>query len=88
MNQLIDENRRLRNGSNDRDLDDKRQNEQLRSLLAQKETSINKQKSEWAEIYGKMKHEIDDFKRDISMLNQENDRLLKQLEMNDKGARS
>jgi len=36
-----------------------------------------------------MKHEIDDLKRDISMLNQENDRLLKQLEMNDKqGARS
>jgi len=42
MNQLIDENRRLRNGSNDRDHEEKRQNEQLRSLLQQKDNSINK----------------------------------------------
>ncbi len=65
----MEENRRLRNTSQDRSGDAQAQNEQLRSLLAQKESAINKQKSEWAEIYGKMKHEIDDLKRDISMLN-------------------
>lgn len=31
-------------------------------------------------MYGKIKHESDDLKRDIRLLNQENERLVKQLE--------
>lgn len=39
-----------------------------------------RQKQEWADIYGSMKHETDDLKRDIKHLNQENEKLLRQLE--------
>lgn len=39
-----------------------------------------KQKNEWAEIYGNMKRETDGLKRDIRMLNKENERLVKQIE--------
>ena len=40
----------------------------------------SKQKNEWAEIYGNMKRETDGLKRDVRMLNKENERLVKQIE--------
>ena len=49
--------------------------------MQDKDSSSNKQKNEWAEIYGNMKRETDDLKRDIRMLNSENERLVKQLEL-------
>merc|ERR1712060_907886 len=45
-----------------------------------------KQKNEWAEIYGNMKRETDGLKRDIRMLNKENERLVKQIETTKGGA--
>ena len=48
--------------------------------MADKEEIVGKQKSEWAEIYGNMKRETDGLKRDIRMLNKENERLVKQIE--------
>ena len=53
--------------------------------MSDKDNSITKQKNEWAEIYGNMKQEIEDLKRDIKILHQENDNLRKQLEMGGKG---
>ena len=41
---------------------------------------MGKQKTEWAEIYGNMKRETDGLKRDIRMLNKENERLVRQIE--------
>lgn len=41
---------------------------------------VGKQKGEWAEIYGNMKRETDGLKRDIRMLNKENERLVNQIE--------
>ena len=52
----------------------------MRQLLAEKDTVMGKQKNEWAEIYGNMKRETDGLKRDIRMLNKENERLVKQIE--------
>ena len=48
--------------------------------MAEKDELVSKQKSEWAEIYGNMKRESDGLKRDIRMLNKENERLVKQIE--------
>jgi hypothetical protein len=52
----------------------------MRQLLAEKDQITSKQKNEWAEIYGNMKRETDGLKRDIRMLNKENERLVKQIE--------
>jgi len=52
----------------------------MRHLLAEKDQITSKQKNEWAEIYGNMKRETDGLKRDIRMLNKENERLVKQIE--------
>jgi len=41
----------------------------MRGLLEQRDTVTNKQKNEWAEIYGNMKREADDLKRDVRLLN-------------------
>lgn len=41
----------------------------MRGLLHDRENITNKQKNEWAEIYGNMKREADDLKRDIRLLN-------------------
>lgn len=49
----------------------------MRHLLQDKESQNNKQKNEWAEIYGNMKREAEDLKRDVRMLNSENERLVK-----------
>ena len=40
----------------------------------------SKQKAEWNEMYANMKRESDELKKDVRLLNQENERLLKQLE--------
>jgi hypothetical protein len=48
--------------------------------LDERDTGLNKQKNEWAGIYGNMKRETEDLKRDIRMLNQENERLMSQVE--------
>ena len=48
--------------------------------MAEKDQTSGKQKNEWAEIYGNMKRETDGLKRDIRMLNKENERLVKQIE--------
>ena len=52
----------------------------MRQLVTEKDTLASKQKNEWAEIYGNMKRETDGLKRDIRMLNKENERLVKQIE--------
>ena len=52
----------------------------MRSLITEKDTVSSKQKNEWAEIYGNMKRETDGLKRDVRMLNKENERLVKQIE--------
>lgn len=52
----------------------------MRSLVGEKDQVATKQKNEWAEIYGNMKRETDGLKRDIRMLNKENERLVKQIE--------
>ena len=54
----------------------------MRQLLTEKDQVSSKQKNEWAEIYGNMKRETDGLKRDIRMLNKENERLVKQIEAN------
>jgi len=52
----------------------------MRTLITEKDTVSSKQKNEWAEIYGNMKRETDGLKRDVRMLNKENERLVKQIE--------
>ena len=52
----------------------------MRGLLGEKDSVSTKQKNEWAEIYGNMKRETDGLKRDVRMLNRENERLVKQIE--------
>ncbi len=42
--------------------------------------NASKQKAEWNEMYANMKRESDELKKDVRLLNQENERLLKQLE--------
>jgi hypothetical protein len=49
----------------------------MRQLLQEKDAQANKQKNEWAEIYGNMKREAEDLKRDVRMLNAENERLVR-----------
>lgn len=49
----------------------------MKQLIAEKDMLAAKQKNEWAEIYGNMKRETDGLKRDIRMLNKENERLVK-----------
>ena len=74
------ENRRLRQDLNDKEREFARQLDQMRSLVNEKDSVSTKQKNEWAEIYGNMKRETDGLKRDIRMLNKENERLVKQIE--------
>ena len=45
----------------------------MRSLVNEKDSVSTKQKNEWAEIYGNMKRETDGLKRDIRLLNKENE---------------
>ena len=52
-----------------------------KGVLFERDGQIQKQKNEWAEIYGNMKQEIDDLKNENKMLNVESEKLLKQLEM-------
>ena len=77
---LENENRRLRADLEDKEREFSRQNDQMRQLLIEKDGVTSKQKNEWAEIYGNMKRETDGLKRDIRMLNKENERLVKQIE--------
>lgn len=56
---------RLRSDLQDRE----RTIERISSQLAERDTGTNKQKNEWAGIYGNMKRETEDLKRDIRMLN-------------------
>ena len=65
-----------------------RQLDQMRSLLHEKDQVSTKQKNEWAEIYGNMKRETDGLKRDIRLLNKENERLVKQIENTRQGDRA
>jgi len=58
----------------------------IRAQLEERDTGLNKQKNEWAGIYGNMKRECEDLKRDIRMLNQENERLINQVEDARRGA--
>jgi len=74
---LENECRRLRTELQERERDFLKQGDQMRQLIQDKETVSAKQKNEWAEIYGNMKRETDGLKRDIRMLNKENERLVK-----------
>lgn len=80
------ENRRLRADLEDKEREFSRQNDQMRQLLIEKDGIASKQKNEWAEIYGNMKRETDGLKRDIRMLNKENERLVKQIEQTRAGS--
>ena len=69
--------RRLRSELQEKEREFLRQGDQMRQLVAEKDQLVGKQKNEWAEIYGNMKRETDGLKRDIRMLNKENERLVK-----------
>jgi hypothetical protein len=58
-----------------------------RQQLAEKEQLVQKQKNEWAGIYGTMKQEIEDLKADNRALQSESEKLIKQLEMGGQGNR-
>lgn len=64
------------------------ENDRLNRQLIDKERSnerdIVDQKNEWAEIYGAQKEQVDQMHRDIANLNQENERVLRKLEMAEK----
>ena len=79
---LDNECRRLRSELQEKEREVLKQGDQMRQLLTEKEQVSSKQKNEWAEIYGNMKRETDGLKRDIRMLNKENERLVKQIEAN------
>ena len=79
---LDNECRRLRSELQEKEREVLKQGDQMRQLLTEKEQVSSKQKNEWAEIYGNMKRETDGLKRDIRMLNKENERLVKQIESN------
>ena len=81
-NALENECRRLRSELQEKEREVLKQGDQMRQLLTEKEQVSSKQKNEWAEIYGNMKRETDGLKRDIRMLNKENERLVKQIEAN------
>ena len=66
---LESENRRLRSDLQDKERECQRVMDQLRGVLQDRDSSTSKQKNEWAEIYGNMKRETDDLKRDIRLLN-------------------
>lgn len=85
LDALESENRRLRADMVDKEREHTRQCEQLRALLSDRDSAVNKQKNEWAEIYGNMKREAEELKRDVRMLNAENERLVKQLEVAKQG---
>ena len=77
LDALENENKRLRADLVDKEKEYTRQCEQLRALLSDRDSSMNKQKNEWAEIYGNMKREAEELKRDVRMLNAENERVVK-----------
>lgn len=77
---LDNECRRLRAELQEKERELLKQGDQMRLLLQEKDQVAGKQKNEWAEIYGNMKRETDGLKRDIRMLNKENERLVKQIE--------
>ena len=64
------------------------ENDGLNRQLIDKERSndrdIVEQKNEWAEIYGAQKEQVDQMHRDIANLNQENERVLRKLEIAEK----
>ena len=55
--------------------------DEYEKMIKEKDEIRNRQKNEWAEIYANLKQEIDDLKNDITTLNNENDKLMKQLEL-------
>lgn len=53
----------------------------MQVLMNEKENQGSKQKNEWAEIYGNMKNDIENLKKENHALNQHNDRLQKQVSL-------
>lgn len=65
VDSLEREKNRLRSDLNERE----HTIERLSAQLSDRDSGTNKQKNEWAGIYGNMKRETEDLKRDIRMLN-------------------
>lgn len=70
--------RRLRAELDQKHRDNERLMAQIREQQHDQDKSAVKQKQEWNDLYGSMKRESDDLKRDIRLLNQENERLMRQ----------
>lgn len=74
------ENRRLKAELAEKQRETERQLVQIRELMHNQDRSASNNRNDWNDMYGKIKRESDDLKRDIRLLNQENERLVKQLE--------
>ena len=68
IEQMEAENRRMRMDLSDKEREYSRLNEQMKGMLNERDSTLNKQKNEWADIYGNMKRESDDLKRDVRLL--------------------
>jgi len=53
----------------DKQRENDRQLAQIRELMLDSDKNTTKQRSEWNDLYGSMKRESDDLKRDIRLLN-------------------
>ena len=62
-----------------------RLNQMLHDKDALTDKQMNDQKNEWAEIYGAQKTQSDQMTREITVLNQENEKLVKKVEALERG---
>ena len=72
--------RRMQAELQDSRRDNERLSVQVRELLSDSEAKFKKQKQDWSDIYANLKTECDGLKRDVRHLNQDNEKLHRQLE--------